>query len=244
MLPRKHRYTLFLGYGIEAESLLKTFEQLKCRLGFNTNIIFIKFLINFYEENYLQKEQQHTLESPSNDDEDQINNQTFVEKEEHNNVDSQMSELSNNKEGGNQTAQNVPKQQPTIVTEDVVICDIKKRTQTQPQLLSPSKIGELLCSSECLISNTESEKESSKTSPPVPEVELLSESENIEDAFSEGQRVVSLGNSQENETANNLLQEDLELAPSNAKYAKHDNDETSVSHEMQTNLKDCVMSAR
>lgn len=51
MVSRKHRYTLFLGYGTEAEGLLKTFEQSKCSLGFNTNILFIKFLLEFHETN-------------------------------------------------------------------------------------------------------------------------------------------------------------------------------------------------
>ena len=51
MVSRKHRYTLFLGYGTEAESLLKTFEQSKCSLGFNTNILFIKFLLEFHKTN-------------------------------------------------------------------------------------------------------------------------------------------------------------------------------------------------
>ena len=48
---RKHRFTLFIGYGEEAGALLKKFEQLKCRLGLGTNILFLKYLLQYFEEN-------------------------------------------------------------------------------------------------------------------------------------------------------------------------------------------------
>ena len=70
MLPRKHRYTLFLGYGTEAESLLKAFEQSKCRLGFNTNILFIKFLLEFHGSN--SQPQQHTGWSHRSNEKEEI----------------------------------------------------------------------------------------------------------------------------------------------------------------------------
>ena len=71
MLPRKHRYTLFLGYGTEAEGLLKAFEQSKCRLGFNTNILFIKFLLEFHGSNSHQP-QQHTGWSHRSNEKEEI----------------------------------------------------------------------------------------------------------------------------------------------------------------------------
>ena len=49
---RKPRYTIFLGYGEEAESLLKLFEQVKCRTGISSNIPFIKLLLTFFERSF------------------------------------------------------------------------------------------------------------------------------------------------------------------------------------------------
>lgn len=50
MLARKHRYTIFIGYGEEAGGILKHYEQLKHRLGIGTNTMFIRFLLDFYEK--------------------------------------------------------------------------------------------------------------------------------------------------------------------------------------------------
>ena len=50
MEPRKHRFTLFLGYGEEAGSLLKRFEQTKFSMGISTNILFLTFLLDFFEQ--------------------------------------------------------------------------------------------------------------------------------------------------------------------------------------------------
>ena len=60
---RKHRYTLFIGYGESAGSLLKRFEQLKCRLGISTNIEFLKYLVEFLEENRPDDFDANTVES-------------------------------------------------------------------------------------------------------------------------------------------------------------------------------------
>jgi len=50
MLARKHRYTIFIGYGAEAGGILKHYEQLKYRLGIGTNTLFLRFLLDFYEQ--------------------------------------------------------------------------------------------------------------------------------------------------------------------------------------------------
>ena len=47
---RKHRFTIFIGYGEEAGYVLKRCEQLKCKLGLGTNIQLLTFLLKFFED--------------------------------------------------------------------------------------------------------------------------------------------------------------------------------------------------
>lgn len=46
---RKHRFTIFIGYGDEAGNLLKRCEQLKCKLRLSTNMQFLTFLLEYYD---------------------------------------------------------------------------------------------------------------------------------------------------------------------------------------------------
>lgn len=61
---RKHRFTIFIGYGDEAGKVLKSFEQLKCRLGIATNILFLNFLLQYFEDHSKTKE--NSVNEPNN----------------------------------------------------------------------------------------------------------------------------------------------------------------------------------
>ncbi|XP_066928980.1 uncharacterized protein [Clytia hemisphaerica] len=71
---RKPRYTIFLGYGEEAESLLKLFEQVKCRTGISSNIPFIKLLLTFFERSFNGNDEIEASEAAPDDNSSVQNN--------------------------------------------------------------------------------------------------------------------------------------------------------------------------